>query len=176
LGKDDAVALATAGFALADFVGHIEYGDSLISQALVLNPNLAWGWLFSGWAKASLGEPEVAIEHINRAMRLSPNDPQRFSMYCATGFAHFIAGRYTEALTFTEAAARTQPGYQYHACISAPSAALAGRLEEARKAMVTVRQFYPTLRLSNVRSLQAIRRPEDNARWEEGFRLAGLPE
>ena len=43
LGKDDAVALATAGFALADLVGDVEDGDALINQALVLNPNLACG-------------------------------------------------------------------------------------------------------------------------------------
>ena len=58
LGKDDAVALALAGFVLADYVGRLEDGDALITQALTLNPNLAWAWLFSSWVKASLGEPE----------------------------------------------------------------------------------------------------------------------
>jgi TolB-like protein/class 3 adenylate cyclase/Tfp pilus assembly protein PilF len=126
LGKDDAVALCTAGFALVHLGEDIEYGDALISQALVLNPNLASAWLFSGWAKASLGEPEVAIEHVTRAMRLSPNDPLKFSMFCALGLAHFIAGRYTQALAVAEAAARDRPEYVHPICIVAASAALSG--------------------------------------------------
>jgi tetratricopeptide (TPR) repeat protein len=176
LGKDDALALCTAGFALVHLGEDIEYGDALISQALVLNPNLASAWLFSGWAKASLGEPEVAIEHVTRAMRLSPNDPLKFSMFCALGLAHFIAGRYTQALAAAEAAARDRPEYVHPICIVAASAALSGALDEAKKAMVILRQLDPTLRISNLRRLQAIKRPEDLAKWEEGLRLAGLPE
>src|SRR6476646_5425566 len=51
LGRNDAVALCTAGFALAYVVGRVEDGDALIDQALALNGNLAWAWYFSGWAK-----------------------------------------------------------------------------------------------------------------------------
>jgi adenylate cyclase len=176
LGKDDAVALAMAGFALADFVGRLEDGDALITQALALNANLAWAWYYSGWVKASLGEPEAAIEHVTRAMRLSPNDPQMFGMHTALGFAHFVAGRYAQALAFSEAAARAQPEFPFATCLAAASAALAGQLEIAQRSMATLRQLAPGLRLSNLRSLQPIRRPEDYAKWEQGMRLAGLPE
>jgi TolB-like protein/Tfp pilus assembly protein PilF len=176
LSKDDAVALCTAGFALAHLVEQIEYGDALITQALALNPNLAWAWYFSGWSKASLGEPEVAIEHVTRAIRLSPNDPQMFSMFGVLGLAHFIAGRYTQALAFAEAASRERPEYVHPVCIVAASAALTGRSEVADKAIITLCQLAPDLRLSNIKSMQAFRRPEDFAKWEEGMRLAGLPE
>ena len=68
----------TAGIALAFVVGDLDDGAALIDRALVLNPNLAWAWFFSGWVKVWLGEPEVAIEREARAMRLSPHDPQHF--------------------------------------------------------------------------------------------------
>ena len=55
----------------------------LFKQALALNPNLAWGWLYSGWAKVALGEPELAIAREERAMRLSPQDPLTFIMRSA---------------------------------------------------------------------------------------------
>jgi tetratricopeptide (TPR) repeat protein len=97
LGHDDAVALATAGFALADLVGDIEDGDAFIDAALSLNPNLAWAWLYSGWVKAGMGDADGAIERIARAKRLSPHDPQDVSIQTAMAFAHFIAGRYGEA-------------------------------------------------------------------------------
>jgi TolB-like protein/Tfp pilus assembly protein PilF len=176
LGKDDAVALCTAGFALAELVGDMERGDTLISEALVLNPNLAWAWLFSGWVKAALGEPEIAVEHVTRAMLLSPNDPEKFSMYGALGFAHFIAGRYSQAVAFAEAAVREHPQFALPHCILAASAALAERLEEAKRAMLTVRQLVPSLRVVNLRDFQVFKRSEDFARWEEALRRAGLPE
>ena len=61
-------------------------------------------------------------------------------------------------------------------CIAAASAALAGQMETAQKAMLVLRQLDPTLRLSNLRNLQPIQRAEAYAKWEEGMRLAGLPE
>ena len=111
LGKDDAVALYAAGIALAFVVGDLDDGDALIDRALVLNPNLAAAWLFSGWVKVWLGEPEVAIEREARAMRLSPHDPQIFNMQAATAAAHFFAGRYAEALSWAEMSIREQPDY-----------------------------------------------------------------
>jgi TolB-like protein len=176
LGKDDAVALCTAGFAIADLVEDMEYGNKLIDQGLTLNPNLACGWLFSGWVKASLHEPELAIEHVNRAMRLSPNDPQIFSMHACLGLAHFVADRYNQSLSYAEIAVREDPGTLLPPCIAAASAALAARFGEAQKAMIDLRQIAPALRLSDLRTLQPFRRADDYAKWQEGLRLAGLPE
>jgi hypothetical protein len=53
---------------------------------------------------------------------------------------------------------------------------LAGRLEQAQKAMERLRQFEPELRVSHLKDRLPLRRPEDLARYEEGLRKAGLPE
>jgi hypothetical protein len=57
----------------------------------------------------------------------------------------------------------------------AASNALAGRLEEARRAMGQLRQIDPALHISNVRDLYPLRRPEDRAKLIDGLRKAGLP-
>ena len=44
LGKEDAVALSTGGFALAFVVGDLDDGAACIDRALALNPNLAAAW------------------------------------------------------------------------------------------------------------------------------------
>src|SRR5690348_16460778 len=116
LGKDDALALTTAGIALSYVLGHHEDGANLIERALRLNPNLAWAWLFSGWVNIWTGEPEVAIERVARAMRLSPNDSQMFSMQAATAWAHFFAGRYGEAFSWAVTAMREKPTYLLATC------------------------------------------------------------
>ena len=70
----------------------------------MLNPNLAEAWTFSGWVRVWLGEPEVAIEHFARAMRLSPLDPLMYLAQSGIAFAHFFAGRYDEASSWAEKA------------------------------------------------------------------------
>ena len=176
LGRDDAVALYTAGMALAYVVGDLDDGAALIDRALALNPNLAWAWLHSGWVRAWIGEPEVAIEHEARAMRLSPHDPLFFNMQAATALAHFFAGRYAEASSWAEMAIRDQPNHIIAVSTAAASGALAGRLAQMQRAMARLRQLDPALRISNLKDLFPIRRSEDFARWADGLRRAGLPE
>ena len=176
LGRDDALALCTAGLALGYVVGDLDDGAALTDQALVLNPNLAWAWLFSGWIKVLLGEPEIAIERFARAMRLSPQDPQIIFMHMGTATAHYFAGRYIEALSWAQMSIRGQQNYLLPTSTAAASAALAGRLAEAEKAMVRLRHLHPALRISNCADLIPLRRSQDMDRWVEGLRKAGLPE
>ena len=51
LGRDDAVALSTAGFALAYVAHDAETGAAFIDRGVALKPNLAWAWLYSGWVR-----------------------------------------------------------------------------------------------------------------------------
>jgi tetratricopeptide (TPR) repeat protein len=81
LAKEDTVALYTGGFALARIAGYLDDGAALIDRALALDPNLAAAWHLSGWVNIYLGRPEIAIDHIARAMRLNPLDPSG----CRTG-------------------------------------------------------------------------------------------
>jgi tetratricopeptide (TPR) repeat protein len=176
LGWDDAVALWTAGLALAFVVGDLDDGAAFTDRALALNPNLAWAWLYSGWVNVWIGEPEVAIQRFARAMRLSPQDPLFFQMQAGTAMAHLFAGRYAEAATWAETAVRDRRSFLPLLCTAAASSALAGRAVEASKAMARLRQLDPNLRLSNLKDLLTLRRPADVAKWESGLREAGLPE
>jgi TolB-like protein/Flp pilus assembly protein TadD len=177
LGKDDAIALSAGGYALAHIAGDLDSGAAFIERALVLNPNLAGTWLNSGWVRIWLGESEVAIEHLACAMRLSPFDPILFRMQGATAAAHFSAGRYDEASSWAEKALRENPNHQQALRTAAASHALAGRLQEAQKAIARMRQLDPDFRISNMKDrLPAFRRPQDFARYAEGLRKAGVPE
>jgi TolB-like protein/class 3 adenylate cyclase len=175
LGKDDAIALGAAGFAVSFVVGDHDVGITLTDRAVILNPNWAGGWAFSGWVRV-WSEPEIAIERVSRALRLNPSDPNSYTMYSALAHAHFFAGRYTDALSWAEVAVREKPNFLYINCVAAASSALAGRLADAKRAMGQVAQLDPSLRLSNLNNLFLTRRPEDLARMTEGLRLAGLPE
>ncbi len=177
LGKDDAFALAAGGYALVHVVRDLEVGAALIDRALVLNSNLVVAWYFGGWVKVFLGEPESAIERFARAMRLSPLDALVNGMRAGTAHAHFFLGRYDEAASWAAMALQDKPDYQPGLRIAAASNAMAGRPEQAHKAVARLRQVNPALRVSTLKNvLGPYRHAEDLSRYEEGLRQAGLPE
>src|SRR6185437_3043114 len=108
---------------------------SLVDRALTLDPNLAAAWEYSGAIRAWLSDADTAIEHLARALRLSPLDPLLPRRLNMVGFAHFIAGRYDEALSWATRALRDRPDFLAALRLAAASSACVGRMDEARAAM-----------------------------------------
>ena len=69
---DDPGILANAAMALAYFGEDIGAMMALVDRALALNPSFARGWHISGMLRLWAGQPDIAIEHIEAALRLSP--------------------------------------------------------------------------------------------------------
>jgi TolB-like protein len=176
LGKDDAVALARGGHALANFVGDLDSGIALIDKALILNPNLAAAWFLGGFVQIMRGEPDNAIERLAYAMRSSPLDSEMYRMQCGTALAHLFAGRFDEAAPWAEKALRDLPSFLIAVCIIAASHAFAGRMDEAQRAIQDLRRLDPALRLSNLKDWLLFHRPEYLTTLSDGLRRAGLPE
>jgi TolB-like protein len=176
LGKDDAVALARSGHALAHLTGDLDGGVALIDRALLLNPNLAPAWFLGGFLRIWRGESGDAIERFERSMRLSPLDPEMFRMQAGMAMAHLLAGRFDIASSWAEKSYRDLPSFLIVVGIIAASHALAGRTQEADRAMRHLRQLDPTLRISNLTDWLPLQRPEDLATFADGLRKAGLPE
>ena len=173
----NAFALAAGGYALAFVVRDLGLGAAFIDRALVLNSNSAEAWHWGGWVKIYLGDSETAIERFARAMRLSPLDPFVTGMRTGTAYAHFLLGRFDEAVLWAATALQDKPDFQPGLRIAAASNAMAGRPEQAHKAMARLRQLNPALRVSNLKDLLSpYRRAEDLSRYEEALRRAGLPE
>jgi TolB-like protein/Flp pilus assembly protein TadD len=177
LGKDDPIALWSGGLSLA-YLGHeVEAGAAYIDRALVLNQNLAASWNASGWVRMYLGEYASAIEHFERAMRLSPLDPLTYFASTGMAFAHAFAGRYDEAISWATKALHEQPNWATPLRVAAMANALSDRMVEARAAMACLREVDPALRLGNLdRVAPPLRRAEDRVRFIESLRKAGLPE
>src|SRR5262249_3729646 len=165
------------GVVLAYIGGDLDDGGALIEQSLVLDPNSATAWYLSGWVKVWLCEPEAAIERVFRAMRLSPLDPLAYNMQSAIAHAHFLAGRYDDAVAWSERAVRQQPTEYVSAIrILVASSVLAGRQADAEKAVARLRQLDPTFRICDLADRTPLRLREDLARYAEALRKAGLPE
>jgi tetratricopeptide (TPR) repeat protein len=176
LGPNDAIALLGGGYALV-FVAHdLDDGAAYLERSLTLNPNLSWGLTSSGWTKAFKGEPDAAIEELLHAIRLSPLDPLSFRAFGGIAFAHLLAGRYDDAVSWAEKALRERHHYLPAVRELAAAHALAGRPREAQKAMALLREIDPAVRVRHVKDWVPLRRAGDLATLEEGLRKAGLPE
>jgi TolB-like protein/Flp pilus assembly protein TadD len=178
LGRDDPVALSNAGVSIA-FVGcKVREGGELVERALAINPGYAVAWMFRGWIKCWCGEADEALASINRALDVSPHNPDPYvrNMRRSMSLVHFIAGRYEEAIATASQLLTVRPNATTAAAATAASAALLGRIDEARAAMAEMRATAPLICRANLRSRFPLVRDEDFNRFAEGLRLAGLPD
>jgi TolB-like protein/class 3 adenylate cyclase/tetratricopeptide (TPR) repeat protein len=175
LSNDDARVLAHAGQALTYVVGNLKEGAPVLDQAIRLDPNLAVARLWGGGAKMYLGELDAAIEHFQRAVRLSPLEPRTFLAYSGLTSAHFLAGRYEKALESATTGIRKWPNFVALQRIAAACYAKSGRVEDAKRAWLVALQLDPTQRISNLRS-QTLFRNEDFEKFAEAYRIMGMPE
>lgn len=176
LGRDDAVALTRGGHALAHLAGDLDSGIALLDRAVFLNPNLASAWFLGGFLRTWHGECNEAIEHFERAIRLSPVDPELYRMQAGIAMAHLFAGRIEMASAWAEQSYGNLPSFLMVVALVAATRALSGRQKDARRAVDEMRKLDPALRVSNVGDWLPISRSEHLAIFADGLRKAGLAE
>jgi len=141
-------------------------------RALDLNPNFAAAHGFIGFALACDGRSEDAIENLQRAIRMSPRDPLNFSFFGGMA-AHYLAGRYVEAVDWARQQVQLRPGSPSGHRILCASLAQAGLIEEARAAMRLLRQVQPDISVAWIKA--SVPYPDHTMpRFLEGLRKAGL--
>jgi adenylate cyclase len=90
--------LADAAGVLGTFGEDIDVALALIDRALELNPSSAIAWHWSGWLRLSAGEPDLAIEHFQKALRLDPRAQGVRPFYLTgLGIARFFRQQFEEA-------------------------------------------------------------------------------
>jgi TolB-like protein/class 3 adenylate cyclase len=176
LNRKDPRVLVTAGYTLAYVCGCLEEGADLLDQGIGLDPNYAISWTWRAATKMWLGAKESVIEDYERTLRLNPLDPLAFIAQNGLARAHFLAGRYDEALAWAEKSLHLRPHHLPTLQTYMASLALAGRAAEARKAYEVYHQHDPTARILNIREWTPLRSDEDMERLAAGLRLAGMPE
>jgi tetratricopeptide (TPR) repeat protein len=154
-----------------------EAGALLIERACTLNPNSALAWSRAGFVKMYLGDYPTAITNFERAVRLSPVEPERYIFLMGMGYTLFLAGRPDDAVAFAKRALSERPDYPPALEVQTAAYAAAGRIDEARRSAQDLVQVAPQYRLSTFADwMGPHRRPEALALFAESLRRAGLPE
>ena len=174
LAPDDPFILTVLAAALTLTHEH-QRAIAMLDRALALDPNSAWGWNRSGWLHNYQNDPEVAIQHFERSLRLSPFDPMAFNCDMGIGCAHFIAKRYEQAAVWQEKALMAKPTAAWIHRTLAPAYALAGDMEKASESVAELLKTYPEIAISDVLKAMAFSK-EVMGRFAEGLRMGGLRE
>jgi TolB-like protein/class 3 adenylate cyclase/Tfp pilus assembly protein PilF len=176
LDPSDARVLTFYAQTLIYNVGRLEEAIACLDRALRVDPNYANAWMWRGNARAYLGDAERAIEDLQQALRLSPLDVTSWIAQTTMANAHFLRGRYEEALSWSSMALRQRPNSLSALRVSIAANALAGHVETARQLLARYRELDPDARLTKMREWWWFRREEDVEKYLEGFRRAGMTE
>jgi adenylate cyclase len=174
--REDPTSLRFAAQVLAYSAKDYATALSTIERSLYLNPNSAQAYTGGGWVNAHSGRPLVAIDHFQRAMRLSPVDPERGIALSGIGMSHLMLERFEEALKWGASALHEMPNYgSSHRVVICALVGL-NRLDEARTAARRLLDAFPTYTLTLQREINPWRDAAFAERYVEALRLAGIPE
>jgi TolB-like protein/Tfp pilus assembly protein PilF len=188
---DEALAAATLALALDDQnaafyalkarvqLARCEYGSALAENemAISLNPTFAAAHCGLADSLAYEGRYEEAIESFERAIELSPNDPQRWAFLSYGALAHIFMGDFDTAVRWADRAGEI-PNCQYWArAHKAVALAHLGDLHNARRSASLLLQEKPDFTIEFARKkLFYLKDPEQLRTYLDGLALAGVPE
>jgi adenylate cyclase len=166
-GEDDPRILVNAALVLASFGEDIGAMIGLVDRALAVNPSFARGWYVSGILRMFAGQHDLAIEHVETSVRLSPRERvgQPLSVIAT---AYFFKRRFDEAAAQLRLAIQDHPGFPLAHRTLAACYAHMGRLDDAHAIVAKLRAITPLVAPKDL----PWRNPEDRELFLSGLRLA----
>ena len=173
--KDNAEALATLARRVSGIERNYQEAASLAERAVALNPNSAFAWRQAGWAFIYAARPAMALEYLQRAVRLSPLDVRAEDSWAGIALALIQLERDEDAVA---AARRATQGYPNSATgwrALCAALALAGQVSEARTTMQRLLLVDPSCTVATMTARQGYC-DTAKTRYFDGLRQAGLAE
>jgi adenylate cyclase len=167
VGGDDPGVLAHAAQALAYLGEDIGAMMALVDRALAINPNYARGWVVSGILRWWTGQPDIAIEHVDTALRLSPRARIGTSLLVIGG-AHFVSRRFDQAVPKLLLAIQEDPSLPHPYRYLAACYAHMGRLDDAREVVARLRAITAVV----IPASSALQNAEHRELFLSGLQLA----
>ena len=167
VGENDPGVLVNAALVLAQFGEDIGAMIGLVDRALALNPSFARGWYRSGLIRVYSGQFDLAIEHLQTSLRLSPRERVGAPLQWI-GMAYFFKRQFDEAASRLLLSIQDNPGSPTPYRALAACYAHMGHLDEARLTVAKVRALTHLVMPTNL----PYRNPEDCELLLSGLRLA----
>lgn len=136
-----------------------------LEEAIGLNPSLGQAYMQLGSALYLGGAPESALEPMETALSLSPQDNQIFCVLAERGMVRLMLGNHDGAVESAELALIRRPAYWYAHLIKITALVLLGRRGDARAARADLRRAKPAFRPEHVDWL-----PFRHPRWPDSLK------
>ena len=143
------------------------------TRALDLNPNFAAAHGYLALALALADRSKEAIAHGEQAIRMSPHDPQTGLFNVALAAAHYLEGRFSEAVVFGRKATQLSPQLSGAYRIYVASLAQAGQINEAHEALQRLKELQPMISIAWIERYVPYT-GSAMTKFIEGMRKAGL--
>jgi adenylate cyclase len=172
----DPYVLWQAGVTVGLLENDLDTATALVDRSLAINPNAVRAWAASGLLRNILADTNTAIEHAERAMRLSPLDTAMWVLYGILAIAHMQEQRYEDAASWARKSIR-QHRYNlpaYH--VMAASYSHRDRLNEAKETIQQLLELDPELTISRLQEIYPVASYKNLDSFLDGLRRAGLPE
>ena len=121
------------------------HGQSIgeLERAVELSPNFALAHYTLSFVHSQAGDAAAAVEFSDHSRMLSPFDPLLFAMLGTRAMGLARLGRFDEAADWGAQAAARPNAHAHVVAIGAYTLALAGRLDEARACLASIRKSLP---------------------------------
>jgi TolB-like protein len=176
LDPDNAEALGICAHMYSIVNKNFDAALHYFDRSLRLNPSLAFIWALSAMTYCYIGEPDIALQRLERSRELAPLDPYLSWFQTFYTIAYMFKGDYERAVLIGRRAVKANAdfvaGYK-------PLVASLGHLERRDEAQPYVRKLLsldPTFTVERFGEVYPIKKASDRTRYMAGLRLAGVPE
>jgi len=172
IARADPAVLANVAYVFGGAGEDIRTAIGLIDRCLALSPSYSRWWYVSAVLRAFAGEPDLAIEHAERCLRLSPlgggRAAEEGASLLAIGMANLLKRRFDEAAEGLSLCVQERPSNPWIYRHLASCLAHLGRLDEAREIVARLRSLTPLV----IPNGTLYRKPEHQELFISGLRLA----
>jgi adenylate cyclase len=153
-GSDSPLALAVAGAVRAALTRDHDSALAAADRATLMNPKSAIVLGFDALTRCLCGAYDKAIEHAERAQRLSPMEPLVYHAAVAVALACLLTGRCDEAVSHARKAIEGNRNFAFPYCVLALGCLRLERREEASQAIRQLIAAAPSFRIANLRKIR----------------------
>ncbi|SMX28391.1 Bacterial transcriptional activator domain protein [Pelagimonas phthalicica] len=149
---------------------------NLFERAVRLSPNDSETLIWTVPTLAYGGEPELALDHAERAFSLSPADPFLFRNEHFLSVAHYVNENYEEAARYGLSCFRRAPNYSSNTRATIASLVSLDRVDDARFLVEHHNSIAPEFSVETFKGNHGYRHARDRADYAQKLISAGLPD
>ncbi len=172
---DCSLALTIDGLVRTSLLKDMAGAHDCYELALKVNPNESLAWLLKGTLHAFQGDGQVAVDLTNKALSLSPLDPQKYFYDSLAATAALSAGNYALSLDLASRSLRANRMHTSTLRVMAISQVQMGLLDEARSTVSKLLKLEPNLTVTRYIAKNPSSLYATGKLWSSALYKAGVP-